>query len=79
MKITKEMGREALRAMEVCAVKKYGNFDSSLACDAIEELGWLDGGAASHFTERTKGGDLDLDEVLTALAMCAAIAGVRPE
>lgn len=78
MKITKAMGREALKAMEVCAVNKYGLFDSGAACDAIEELGWLDGHAANYFTERTKGGDLDRDEVLTALAMCAAIAGVKP-
>ena len=78
MKITKAMGRESLRAMEECAVNKYGFFDSGVACDAIEELGWLDGDDANYFTEATNGGDLDRDEVLTALAMCAAIAGVKP-
>ena len=79
MKITKEMGREALRAMEVCAVNQYGFFESAEACDAIEELGWLTGkDKGCFFSQVTPDGDLDRDEVLTALAMCAAIAGVKP-
>ena len=79
MKITKAMGRAALKAMEVCAVNKYGFFDSGVACDAIEELGWLTEKCESaYFTQVTPSGELDRDEVLTALAMCAAIAGVKP-
>lgn len=80
MKITKAQGRAAIDAMQQCAKEKYGNFKNGDACDAIEQLGWLDTlDAIDRFTQVTLDGDLDKGEVMTALAMCAAIAGVRPE
>lgn len=63
MKITQEMGRACLRELLEADVQRG-------ATEAIEELV---GGEGSAWPQMSP------EEFNTALAMCAAIAGVKPE
>lgn len=67
MKITKEMGRAALRYMGDGQL-------TDLALDALAELGHGVSEADYFYYS-----DRPTEHKLTALAMCAAIAGVKPE
>lgn len=67
MKITKEQGRACLQAVRASTLFGF-SCANSLAWDAIDEMAcgeqdWV---------------DWSLDEHLTALCLCAAIAGVKP-
>lgn len=70
MKITKAMGRACLMDAERIASREAHTgyiFSSYAVGDAITELGWSVADPSMHQSE-----------VLTALCMCAAVAGVKP-
>lgn len=78
MKITKEQGRACIAALSrytgTADWRDYERF-SVASTNALIELGWLSDGNGFDFSGSRDG----VDGVATALAMCAAIAGVKPE
>lgn len=68
MKITKEMGRDCLAELTDGRIR-YG------CSAALAAMGWTQ----PECFDYDESGFIDRDQLHTALAMCAAIAGVKPE
>lgn len=81
MKITKAMGRACLRELERIAAAGAAYIDSVNDLDAenaLARIGWCDEESWRCWFREDYRGRINAHQVMTALAMCAAIAGVKP-